>query len=190
MENLQEASDEDLMGRYRNGSADAFTVLYGRHKAPLYRFMLRACDSQAVAEELFQDVWTSVIRARTRYEATAKFSTWLYRIANNRLVDHYRRQGRWQPYLQDEFDEEGEGCPVAAANAQPEQQADLNALIRRLLDCLQELPPVQRQIFLLKEEAGLALEAIAVSLGINRETAKSRMRYAIAKLRNCMGGEH
>jgi len=189
MENLQEANDEALMRRYREGSGDAFTVLYGRHKAPLYRFMLRSCESQAVAEELFQDVWTSVIRSRSRYEATAKFTTWLYRIANNRLVDHYRQQGRWQPYLQDEFDEEGVDCPVAAAGEQPEQQADLNAQIRRLMECLEQLSPVQRQVFLLKEEAGLALEAIAVSLGINRETAKSRMRYAIARLRNCMGGD-
>jgi len=189
MENLQQASDEALMHRYGEGSAAAFSELYGRHKGPLFRFMLRSCDSQAVAEELFQDVWTSVIRSRSRYEATAKFSTWLYRIASNRLVDHYRQQGRWNPYLEEGLDGEAEQCAATMPNEEPERQADLNAQIRRLLECLQQLPPAQRQVFLLKEEAGLALEAIAATLGINREAAKSRMRYAIGKLRICMGGE-
>ena len=83
--------DEELMSRYRFGDAGAFEVLYKRHKGPLYRYLLRQCGAAAQAEELFQDVWFKVIRARERYEARAKFTTYLYHLAHNRLIDHYRR---------------------------------------------------------------------------------------------------
>lgn len=183
-----ETSDEALMLRYRDGNAAAFEALYARHKGPLYRFMLRGSESKAVAEELFQDVWIRVIDARHRYETRAKFTTWLYRIAHNRLVDHYRRQGKWQPYADDGENETAIDCAVGDAQLEPENRTELNRLIQRLLDCLAQLPPPQRQVFLLKEEAGLALEAIAESIGSNKEAVKSRMRYAIRKLRHCMGG--
>lgn len=186
MNHMNKSNDEELMLRYNGGSSDAFAVLYQQHKAALYRYMLRSCESKAVAEELYQDVWMNVIHARGRYKATAKFSTWLYSIANNRLIDHYRKQGKWDDYL---VDDDGEHCAVAAQHEQPEQQADINQQIERLLHCLEKLPPLQRQVFLLKEEAGLTLNALAASIGIGLEAAKSRMRYALGKLRLCMGGE-
>jgi len=186
MGSLNDLGDEALMLRYRDGSADAFALLYGRHKAPLYRYMLRSCESKAVAEELYQDVWASVIQARMRYTASAKFSTWLYSIASNRLVDHYRKQGRWEEYL---VDDAQEYCALVASSEQPEAQADINQQMQRLLDCLEQLPPPQRQVFLLKEEAGLSLSAVAASIGVGLEAVKSRMRYALSKLRLCMGGE-
>lgn len=187
MKPLNESDDEELMLSYKDGSADAFATLYSRHKGAVYRFMHRSCESKAVAEELYQDVWVNVINARERYKTTAKFTTWLYCIANNRLVDHYRKQGKWDEYL---VDDTGEHCAVAAPFEQPERQADINQQIQRLLHCLELLPPPQRQVFLLKEEAGLALDAIAITIGVEREAVKSRMRYALGKLRICMGGEH
>ena len=87
------APDEELMNRYRDGDAHAFEVLYTRHKGPLYRYLLRQCGAAALAEELFQDVWMKLIRARERYEARAKFTTYLYHLAHNRLIDHYRHAG-------------------------------------------------------------------------------------------------
>lgn len=174
------------MQRYQKGKADAFALLYARHKAPLYRLMLRSCESHAVAEELFQEVWISLIKAAPHYQPTAKFSTWLYSIANNRLIDHYRKQSRWDVWL---VDEDAESCAVANPSEQPEQQAEVNREMQRLLQCLDTLPPPQRQVFLLKEEAGLSIQAIADSLDEGMEAIKSRMRYALKKLRVCMGGE-
>jgi hypothetical protein len=84
------ASDEELMERYRDGDAGAFDLLYARHKGGVYRYMLRQCNDRGIAEELYQDVWTNLIRARAGYAVTAKFTTWLYRLAHNRLIDHYR----------------------------------------------------------------------------------------------------
>jgi RNA polymerase sigma-70 factor (ECF subfamily) len=72
------------MLRYRAGNADAFAKLYERHKGPLYRYFLRHCGVPAVAEELFQDVCLNVVRAREQYTVQAKFSTYLYRLAQNR----------------------------------------------------------------------------------------------------------
>ena len=87
-------ADETLMLRYRDGDAGAFEHLYARHKGSLYRYLLRQCGQPAVAEELFQDIWLKLIAARGGYAVQAKFSTWLYRIAHNRLVDHYRASAR------------------------------------------------------------------------------------------------
>ena len=84
------ASDETLMLAYAAGDAAAFDQIHARHKGGVYRYLLRHCGRAASADELFQDVWMSVVRARATYAPTAKFTTWLYRIARNRLVDHWR----------------------------------------------------------------------------------------------------
>ena len=84
------ASDEQLMMRYRDGEAAAFEQLYRRHKDPLYRYLLRGCAHPDSAAELFQDVWAGLIRSRAGYQPRARFGTWLYRMAHNRLVDHLR----------------------------------------------------------------------------------------------------
>lgn len=186
-----EPTDEDLMISYKEGDSTSFEQLYLRHKGPLYRYMLRSCDSKAISEELFQDVWTSVIKTRVNYKASALFTTWLYRIASNRLTDHYRKVGKWDQYMdsadEDDSHEYRADCTVAAPYEQPEHQTAINQQIQRLLFCLEQLPALQRQVFLLKEEAGLKLEEIAKAIESNREAVKSRMRYAITKLRHCMG---
>ncbi|HXH72432.1 MAG TPA: RNA polymerase sigma factor [Mariprofundaceae bacterium] len=182
---MQEATDEELMQAYRDGNARAFETLYARHKGALFRFMLRSCRTRAIAEELFQEAWLRVIHARNGYQPSAKFSTWLYHIASNLLIDHYRRNGKWDEYLEDDAD--AVLCVAAATFEQPELRAHANAQIRRLLECLAQLPAPQRQAFLLKEEAGLAIEEIAGTLGAGREAIKSRLRYAVQKLRDCMG---
>src|SRR5258708_38023668 len=87
------ASDEQLMLAYAGGDAGAFEALYARHKGALFRFVLRSVKARGEAEELFQEIWMRAIEARGRYAPQAKFSTWLYTIAHNRLVDHWRANG-------------------------------------------------------------------------------------------------
>lgn len=178
-------SDEDLMSRYREGDAPAFETLYRRHKGPLYRYMLRQCSGAAVAEELFQDVWMKLIHARQRYEARAKFTTYLYHLAHNRLIDHYRRQATGIPIS---YDDDAEEPLIEQVADHPALQPD-NMLARRrqaqqLLQQLAELPEAQREVFLLREENGLSLAEIAEVTGVTAETAKSRLRYAVNKLRH------
>src|SRR5687767_15957836 len=94
---------------YRSGDARAFETLYRRHRGALFRFILRSLKQRAVAEELFQEAWMRVVEARGRYEAQARFTTWLYTIAHNLLVDHWRSEerrvgkecrSRWSAYEQ------------------------------------------------------------------------------------------
>jgi len=181
-----ESSDEELMLLYRDGDAGAFDVLYARHKGGLYRYLLRQCRQQPVAEELFQDVWMNLTRARTSYTVQAKFSTYLYRLAHNRLIDHYRKHAQ---AVVASFDDEGvpELDSLADDREQPPESAyDVKRQAAELLELIGELPAPQREAFLLQQEGGMSVEEVAAATGVSRETAKSRLRYATAKLRQGM----
>lgn len=183
---IDDDADESLMLRYRDGDADAFTQLYARHKGPLYRYLLRQCGA-TVVDELFQDIWLKLVAARAGYRVEAKFSTWLYRIAHNRLVDYYRASARGLPLSYADDCPEWMDIPAPAA-VQPEVREDRRRQSERLLVLLAELPEAQREALLLKEEAGLSLEEIAQATGVGRETVKSRLRYSLARLRLGLGG--
>ncbi len=182
-------SDESLMQRYRDGDAAAFDELYRRHRPGLYRYFLRQCGSAPLAEELYQDVWMKLIRARERYEVKAKFTTYLYHMAHNRLIDYYRRK---RPELANSFtDEEGEPLweqmPDDAAQ-EPDRVTERRFQMGELKQAIEALPETQKEAFLMREESGLSLDEIAEATGVNRETAKSRLRYAVAKLRKSLEG--
>ncbi len=170
-----EAPDEELMLAYRDGDAGAFEKLYTRHRGALYRFVLRALKDRGSAEELFQEAWIRVIEARERYAPSARFTTWLYTIAHNLLVDHWRRKGLTLVELNEELG-------VASAD-NPARQAEAREALARFLQALETLPVAQREAFLLREEAGLSVAEIAAATGTNEEAAKSRLRYAMAKLK-------
>jgi RNA polymerase sigma-70 factor (ECF subfamily) len=177
-------SDEDLMLAYAAGDAAAFDALYARHKGGVYRYLLRQCRGGATAEELFQDVWMNLIRARTTYAPTAKFTTWLYRLAHNRLIDHYRASGHLTLVsADDDAHEEAVAALPGARGDDPEVRSENRELGERLRAAVGALPPAQREAFLLQQEAGLSLAEIAELTGVGTETVKSRLRYALAKLR-------
>ena len=179
------AGDEQLMLAYREGDAGAFEELYRRHKGGLYRFVTRSVRARAVAEELYQEIWMRAIEARGRYEVQAKFTTWLYTIAHNRLVDHWRKRGLQLVSL----DQEEGAAPEPAGNPgdEPQQIAEAKQGAERFMKALAALPPAQREAFLLHHEAEMGVAEIARATGANEEAAKSRLRYAIAKLKEAMG---
>jgi RNA polymerase sigma-70 factor (ECF subfamily) len=186
----QAACDEELMLAYGKGDVGAFDELYRRHKGPLYRYLLRQCRDTAIAEELFQDIWTNVIRARRNYAVAARFTTYLYHLAHNRLIDHYRRRAPVALVSYDDDDDATTSIGEIAAprREQPETAYEARQKAARLLELLQALPAAQREAFVLQHEAGMSVEDIAVVTGVTRETAKSRLRYAMAKLREGMQG--
>ena len=177
-------SDEALMLAYARGDAGAFEALYARHKGGVYRYFVRSLRESGLADELFQDVWTNVIKARNTYAVEAKFSTWLYRLAHNRLIDHYRRTQivRFVPIEGEEDEPAAEIWPASDAPG-PEVQVASRQAAAQLRRLVEGLPPAQREAFLLQAEGGLSLEAIAEATGTGRETVKSRLRYAFEKLR-------
>jgi RNA polymerase sigma-70 factor (ECF subfamily) len=179
---MGEAADEELMVAYRDGNAAAFETLYTRHRGRLYRFVLRGVKTRAVAEELYQEVWLRVIEARGRYAPQAKFTTWLYTIAHHQLVDHWRKKGLTLVAL-DEGEAMADGAHDPAAQAQARQD------LRRFADVLAGLPPAQREAFLLHEEAGMTAAEIAATTGAGLEAAKSRLRYAMQKLKAALSDE-
>ncbi len=170
-----EAPDEQLMLAYRDGNAAAFETLYLRHRGRLFRFVLRSVKSRATAEELFQEIWMRVIEARERYAPQARFTTWLYTIAHHRMVDHWRRRGLSLVEL-DEQDPPGD-------SPDPARQLEAREALARFAQALEALPVAQREAFLLHEEAGLSIAEIAAATGSNAEAAKSRLRYAVGKLK-------
>jgi RNA polymerase sigma-70 factor (ECF subfamily) len=177
-------SDEELMLAYGAGDAAAFDALYARHKGGVYRYLLRQCRQPGVADELFQDVWMNLIRARASYAPTAKFTTWLYRLAHNRMVDHFRASGHLTLVSADDEAHEDAVIALPAARAtEPAARAENRELGERLRAALSALPPPQREAFLLQQEAALSLSEIAELTGVGVETVKSRLRYAMAKLR-------
>lgn len=183
-------SDESLMQAYGAGHAAAFDVLYSRHKGGIYRYILRHCRDAGVTDEIFQDVWMNAIRVRASYVPTAKFTTWLYTLAHNRLVDHWRASGRVRLASVDDDDGDARDLVDALpgdAHHEPHSRAEANELGAHLKSALAALPPEQRDAFLLQYEGGLSLDEIAEATGVGMETAKSRLRYALTKLRSALG---
>lgn len=169
--------DSALMLRYRDGDIEAFETLYRRHNDALYRYLLRRCRNRDTAEDLFQEVWGKIVKSRARYRASAKFTTFLYRVAQNCFIDHLRRNRKHEPGADIDPDTQ------PGANTDPDQEAERSLARRRLEAALAVLPDEQRDTFLLYEEAHLTLDQIAAVTGVNRETAKSRLRYAVSKLK-------
>jgi RNA polymerase sigma-70 factor (ECF subfamily) len=184
-----DASDETQMRAYAGGSSTAFEQLYARHRGGTYRYLLRHTGNAATAEELHQEVWLSIVRARDSWSPQARFATWLYTIARNRLVDHWRaRRGARLVSL----DDEGvESAVEAALMADRNETGPLSLTMhvesgQRLVAALEGIPPAQRDAFLLHVEGGLGLREIAALSGASIETVKSRLRYAYGRLRTAL----
>jgi RNA polymerase sigma-70 factor (ECF subfamily) len=179
-----ETSDGDLMRAYAAGDVLAFETLYDRHTMPLWRFLQRQLQNPALADELAQDVWFSVVQHAAAYQALARFRTWLFTLAHHRLVDHWRRH---KPLASLDA-QTGDGAALADTLAAesgfgPERQLDSREQAQALLDALAALPEQQRTAFLLQAEGGFSLTEIAETTGAALETVKSRLRYARARLR-------
>ena len=188
---LESYADEALMRAYGQGDAQAFETLYGRHKGGTYRYFLRHVGSDAAtADELHQDLWLRVIDARQRYEVQARFSTWLYTLARHRLIDHWRsRHGVSLASLEDDGVIARAEQSVAASRDRDDDplHASIDAESRRrLLAALADVPPLQRDAFLLHVEGRLTLEQIAALTATPGETVKSRLRYAYRRLRQSL----
>ena len=170
-------SDEALMLAYQRGDTSAFECLYRRHKDGLFAFLFRSCPRQAVVEELAQDAWMAVINAAGRYRREARFKTWLYQIAHNRLVDYWRRRDNQHTRL--------DNTPEIGTAENPATTGDV---IEQLMSAIGQLPGAQRDALLLQEQ-GFTHREIAEITRSGEETVKSRLRYARKQLRQRLG-EH
>ncbi|HET8691758.1 MAG TPA: RNA polymerase sigma factor [Steroidobacteraceae bacterium] len=178
-------ADAQLMLRYAAGDARAFDELYANHRGGLWRFIRRSVKDPAATDDVFQECWSRVIAHRDSYRPEARFATWLYRIAHNCCMDHWRKAGRRA--AREASDDE----VVAAAADDGETLEPLAATLAaeagaRLAAALEALPPEQRTAFLLYVEGGLSVAEIGDATGVNPEAAKSRLRYAARRLKEAL----
>jgi len=178
-------SDESLMLAYQSGNEQAFADLYQRYRQPLFAYLVKNIGNKTQAEEVYQELWLSLIRQRERYTVSASFRTYIFCIAHTRLVDFYRQQKKLaaNDTLDDDLD------IAACASYEPHTHFEETKLLERLQFCLKQLSDEQRAVMVLKLESELPLQRIAEQLNIAFETLKSRFRYAQAKLQRCIGGE-
>jgi RNA polymerase sigma factor (sigma-70 family) len=194
------AEDARLLGAFARGDASAFDRLYARHEAALYRFVRRLLGRElaAQADEVFQDTWLRVVQSRERFSAdgAASFRTWLFTLAHHRAIDQLRKSGREVSLTsEDGRDDDAPFTPAgepwldwpAPGGAAADDRLFWRRAGERLLGCLDQLPAPQRVVFLMHHDDECTLDDIARALELGFETAKSRLRYAMAKLRTCMG---
>ncbi|RRD66751.1 sigma-70 family RNA polymerase sigma factor [Comamonadaceae bacterium OH2310_COT-174] len=206
MHAFHQDSDEALMLAYAAGDSKSFDTLYSRHEAGMLRFITRTLGKaqEAHVEEVFQETWLRIINGRNSFRPQgAQWRTWAFAIAHHTAMDHMRHMKR-QPAAEASLQVLGEANSEANASeicalsihphtAQPfssistEEQVFWRAAGQQLLRCLEELPVEQRAAFLLKHEEDCSLQELAAHLGIGFETLRSRLRYSLQKLRQCMG---
>ena len=190
-------ADEQLMRAYAGGDATAFETLYDRHAARVWRYILRSTGDAATADDLAQEVWFSVAREAGRYAPRAsapdlplaRFTTWLFTIARHRVVDHLRAtrpQASLDAPVGDDAGQSLADTLAAPSGFGPLRRIETRQQAAQLLAALAELPPEQREAFLLQAEAEMSVSDIAVATGVGFETAKSRLRYARAALRRAL----
>ncbi|MDP2315406.1 MAG: sigma-70 family RNA polymerase sigma factor [Pseudomonadota bacterium] len=166
------SSDEALMDRVQQGSADAYATLFARYRAPLYGYLLRMTRRPEVADEVFQESFLSVHRARTTWSSgDGTFRSWLYRIATNAVRDGNRRSVRRPEVLGEDHEQSAWEAP-----------SDRIALERALAD----LPENLRDAFLLGTVHGFDHNEIAAALEITPDNARARVSRARARLRELL----
>jgi len=188
---VRDDSDESLMLRYRDGDVRAFELLVTRHRKALFNFILRFVRDTAAAEDVTQETFLRLVKGADAYERQAKFTTWLYTIARNLCVDAARRGKHRKAASLDAplGDEDGAATLLDLmpdTGAGVDRQAQSRELAVRLRQAIEALPDEQREIFLLREVADLQFNEIANVIGCPENTVKSRMRYALEKLREAL----
>lgn len=187
---MSQPSDEALLQAYRGGDRGAFEALLNRYRRPIFNFVLRFVNERAPAEELYQEVWLKVVERCDDFRGDAKFSTWLYAIARNLCVDHQRKM-RFRTHASLDAPNPGRGPAGTERLVNPGPSAEQRAIAGRTRDriarAVQALPEEQREVFLLRQLQGLPFHEIAEIVGIPTNTVKSRMRYALERLRHALG---
>jgi RNA polymerase sigma-70 factor (ECF subfamily) len=190
-----DATDEMLMVRYQRGERKAFVELVRRHNKPIYNFVLRQLRVPSAAEDVTQDVFMRLVQNAAEFKHEARFLTWLYTIARNLCIDQLRKLSHRRHASLDQPQAEGgeREAPLLAetvADPNPQMSAERGALSSEvrssIVKAVDSLPDDQREVFLLREVANLPFREIAEITGVGENTVKSRMRYALDRLKDAL----
>jgi RNA polymerase sigma-70 factor (ECF subfamily) len=169
--------DRDDAARLRRGDTDGLAGLMQRHQDRLFRFLLRLTGDQAMAEDVFQQAWLQVAERIARYDAERPFGPWLFAVARNLALDQLRR------LRPESLEDVGEPAAQAATDADPLARAVLGQRRSRLLEAVEALAPLDREVLSLRFDVDLELPELAETLGVPLPTAKARLYRALARLR-------
>jgi RNA polymerase sigma-70 factor (ECF subfamily) len=190
-------TDEALMARYQQGDVAAFAELVSRHEKRLWNFLRRFVADATTAEDLLQEVFLRVVRNGAEWHPSAKFSTWLYTIARNLCTDSARRGVFRKADSLDQTpgptrDESGPHRidKVASPDSNAEKTAMDREIATRVDQAVATLPVEQREVFLMREVMDMSFAEIATATKTSEPTVKSRMRYALERLRSALEELH
>ena len=185
---VKNLTDEQLIRSYIEGDAEAFDELYSRYKNAIYHYFFRQVHITGAADELHQDVWLRIIKSSSGFNQQSSFKTWLYKIAHNQLIDYYRRSSKQPLHLVSDNtnDDDFVNNHSVSPSSEPDKMLQEQQAGQALLNALKSLPEEQKEVFLLHEKSGLSLQEIASITGNSFESTKSRLRYAVKKLRQHM----
>lgn len=182
------ADDADLLRAHCAGDPQAFARLYDRYDRPCFQFIRRLLGAAHgdAAEDLHQETWIAISRNAAGFDpGKASFRAWLFTVARHKVFDHFRRQ-KVAVLSTSEADAV---MMVEDPGPTPLEAVQTRELADRLVAAVDALPLEQRGAFVMFAQAGLSLEEIAQATGVALETAKSRLRYARARLRQSLAGE-
>ena len=188
-------TDEALMEAFQKGDDKAFAVLVERHETKLWNFLRRYVGDAATAEDLLQDLFMRVLAHAADWTPAAKVTTWMYTIARNLCTDHARRAVHRKVTSLDgaasarsKDDDSGPILVDRLAGSDPggEHKVAMGQMIGQLDLALAALPDEQREVFLMREVMDLSFAEIALAVSASEPTVKSRMRYALERLRTAL----
>jgi RNA polymerase sigma-70 factor (ECF subfamily) len=176
--------DADLMLRVREGDDVSFALLLEKHRRPVIHFLYRMVQNQAVSEELAQDVFLRVYKARLSYEPTAKFTTWLFRIASHLAINWLRdrRNERSQDSL-DQPNTDGTHIQVPDTSLTREEELIRQARLAEVRRAIETLPPKQRAAVIMHKYQEMGYAQIAKALNCSESAVKSLLFRAYETLR-------
>jgi RNA polymerase sigma factor (sigma-70 family) len=179
-----ELTDNELVGKFISGDEDAIEAIICRYKNKLYTYINLTVKNQHLAEDIFQDTFVKVIKSlqEGKYQDNGKLLSWIMRIAHNLIIDHFRREKQINIRSNDDFEMDIFNSP-RYSEATIEQELVNNQVMTDVRKLIDQLPPDQKEIILLRHYGGLSFKEIADQTNVSINTALGRMRYAILNMR-------
>lgn len=182
--NLRSDSDLDLVKRAQEGDADAFAGIFNAHKARIYSVCLRMTNNTAEAEDLTQDAFLQVFRKLATFRGDSALSTWLYRIAVNTVLMHFRKKVLRQVSLDEPYNQDAKNVRREYGRRDDRLTGSVDRIA--LARAIQELPHGYRTIFLLHEVEGYEHQEIAELLDCSVGNSKSQLHKAKLRVRELL----
>ncbi len=181
-------TEQELLSRAKNGDTEAFGELICQNERKIYALTFRMVGNREDAEDLAQEAFLNAWRGLQSFQGESSFSTWVYRLATNACIDYIRRQKRRQE-VEDttplEY-EDGDSLSLPDTTFEPQRKLEQREVQERVQEGLKRLSDDHRKILILRELSGLSYDEIAVSLGLDTGTVKSRIARARNSLRKIL----